>query len=43
MNNIAHLKILTLPYNTPARSLTKRQREALEWVGDGKTIKTPRC
>lgn len=38
MNNIAHLKILTLPYTTPARSLTKRQREALEWVGDGKTM-----
>lgn len=38
MNNIAHLKILTLPYSTPARNLTKRQREALEWVGDGKTM-----
>ncbi len=37
MNNIAHLKILTLPYNAPARTLTKRQRETLEWVGDGKT------
>ncbi|UWR23951.1 LuxR family transcriptional regulator [Sulfitobacter sp. S190] len=37
MNNIVHLKILTLPYNTPSRSLTNRQREALEWVGDGKT------
>ncbi len=37
MNNIAHLKILTLPYSTPTRSLTRRQREALEWVGDGKT------
>ncbi|WP_170524530.1 LuxR family transcriptional regulator [Ruegeria arenilitoris] len=37
MNNIAHLKILTLPYNPPNRALTKRQREALEWVGDGKT------
>ncbi len=36
-NNIAHLKILTLPYTAPNRSLTKRQREALEWVGDGKT------
>ena len=36
-NNIAHLKILTLPYSTPNRNLTKRQREALEWVGDGKT------
>lgn len=37
MNDIAHLKILTLPYDAPGRSLTKRQREALEWVGDGKT------
>ena len=38
INNIAHLKTLTLPYITAARSLTKRQREALEWVGDGKTM-----
>ncbi len=38
MNEIAHLKILTLPYSTPGRALTKRQREALEWVGDGKTM-----
>lgn len=37
MNNIVHLKILTLPYTAPNRSLTARQREALEWVGDGKT------
>ena len=37
MNNVAHLKILTLPYTAPNRSLTKRQREALQWVGDGKT------
>ncbi len=37
MNNVAHLKILTLPYSPPNRGLTKRQREALEWVGDGKT------
>ncbi len=37
MNNIAHLKILTLPYIPPNRGLTKRQREALQWVGDGKT------
>lgn len=37
MNNVAHLKILTLPYTAPNRTLTKRQREALEWVGDGKT------
>ncbi|MEM6305216.1 MAG: LuxR family transcriptional regulator [Pseudomonadota bacterium] len=38
MNEIAHLKILTLPYSTPGRALTPRQREALEWVGDGKTM-----
>ena len=38
MNNVAHLKILTLPYTAPNRALTKRQREALEWVGDGKTM-----
>ncbi len=37
MNNVAHLKIMTLPYHAPNRGLTKRQREALEWVGDGKT------
>jgi len=36
-NNVAHLKILTLPYSGPARELTRRQREALQWVGDGKT------
>jgi LuxR family transcriptional regulator, quorum-sensing system regulator SdiA len=38
INNIAHLKIMSLPYSPPNRVLTKRQREALEWVGDGKTM-----
>jgi len=38
MNEIAHLKIQSLPYIPPNRTLTKRQREALEWVGDGKTM-----
>ncbi len=38
MNNIVHLKILTLPYTPPNQALTKRQREALEWVGNGKTM-----
>ena len=38
MNNLVHLKILTLPYIPPNQALTKRQREALEWVGDGKTM-----
>lgn len=36
MNNVVHLKILTLPY-TKSRTLTDRQREVLEFVGDGKT------
>lgn len=36
MNNVAHLKLITLPY-TRSRPLTKRQREVLEFVGDGKT------
>jgi LuxR family transcriptional regulator len=36
-NNVAHLKITSLPYAPPTRGLTKRQREALQWVGDGKT------
>ena len=35
MNNVLHLKIQTLPYSQ--RTLTKRQREVLQWVGDGKT------
>lgn len=38
MNNILHLKLLSLPYTPQSgRRLTARQREALEWVGDGKT------
>ncbi len=37
MANVAHLKITTLPYTGARRPLTDRQREALEWVGDGKT------
>jgi DNA-binding CsgD family transcriptional regulator len=36
MNNILHLKLMTLPYSGQ-RHLTKRQREVLQWVGDGKT------
>jgi len=37
MNNVAHLKITNLPFSTARKTLTKRQREALEWVGEGKT------
>lgn len=36
MNNVMHLKLLNLPYSGD-RQLTKRQREVLQWVGDGKT------
>jgi LuxR family transcriptional regulator len=38
MNNLVHLKILTLPIPLQNQNLTPRQREALEWVGDGKTM-----
>lgn len=37
LSNVAHLKISTLPHAGSRRALTKRQREVLEWVGDGKT------
>lgn len=37
MNNVAHLKIRNLPHSGSRRPLTLRQREALEWVGEGKT------
>ena len=35
--NMMHLKIVNLPGANRQRSLTQRQREALEWVADGKT------
>lgn len=38
LNNLAHLRILTLPYTGPGPALTGRQREVLEWVGDGKSV-----
>lgn len=38
LNNMVHLRILTLPYEAPGRELTRRQKEVLGWVGDGKTI-----
>lgn len=36
MNQVAHLRISTLPF-IGRRTLTPRQREVLEWVGEGKT------
>jgi LuxR family transcriptional regulator len=35
--NVAHLKLMTQPHHGQRRPLTERQREVLEWVGDGKT------
>ncbi|MFN3662448.1 LuxR family transcriptional regulator [Yoonia sp.] len=37
MNNVMHLKLLSLPH-AGDRSLTRRQREVLQWVGDGKSV-----
>ncbi|TDL89473.1 helix-turn-helix transcriptional regulator [Meridianimarinicoccus aquatilis] len=37
--NVAHLKLMSLPHTGSRRALTKRQREVLEWVGDGKTTR----
>jgi LuxR family transcriptional regulator len=38
MATVAHLKIITLPHSGTRRPLTGRQREVLEWVGEGKTM-----
>ena len=37
LNQVVHLKLVSLPFEGRNRRLTKRQREVLEWVGDGKT------
>jgi len=37
MNDLAHLAMTALPQSRAPRALTARQREALQWVGDGKT------
>ena len=37
MNQVAHLAMMSLPQETGRKTLTARQREALQWVGDGKT------
>lgn len=36
LNNVWHLKVTSLPH-LGQRHLTSRQREVLQWVGDGKT------
>ncbi|KPU84686.1 LuxR family transcriptional regulator [Marinosulfonomonas sp. PRT-SC04] len=37
-SNVMHLKVISLPYNNLRCNLTRRQRQVLEWVGDGKTM-----
>ena len=34
--HVMHLKLITFPFPTRKRAMTTRQREALEWVADGK-------
>ena len=34
--HVLHLKLITFPFPTRKRAMTARQREALEWVADGK-------
>ena len=38
MNQVAHLKFTSLPLPLSQPRLSQRQREVLEWVGDGKTM-----
>jgi len=38
MNQVAHMAMTALPQVAAPRALTQRQREALQWVGDGKTM-----
>jgi LuxR family transcriptional regulator len=37
LTNVMHLKVLSLPHRGLGSDLSNRQREALEWVGDGKS------
>ncbi|MCV2865741.1 LuxR family transcriptional regulator [Defluviimonas sp. WL0075] len=34
---LAHMKLSSLPFRPPNRSLSPRQQEVLEWAGEGKT------
>lgn len=38
INNLTHMKLTGMPFASSRRALTPRQREVLEWVGDGKTM-----
>lgn len=40
---VAHLTLSRFPWKRPAGSLTRRQREVLQWVGEGKTTADIAC
>lgn len=39
MNNVVDQKLQSLPYEGRHRPLTKRQREVLRWIADGKSVR----
>ncbi|HCQ67074.1 MAG TPA: LuxR family transcriptional regulator [Rhodobacteraceae bacterium] len=39
MNTMMHLKVLAVPHRGNGHELSGRQREALEWVGEGKSYR----
>lgn len=38
INKVTHMRLTSLPHHGRRRRLSPRQREVLEWVGDGKTV-----
>lgn len=40
---VTHRALISLPWQRPSGSLTERQREVLEWVGEGKTTADIAC
>jgi LuxR family transcriptional regulator len=40
LNSVFHMRINLMPFSTARRQLTDRQKEVLEWVGEGKTAAT---
>lgn len=40
---VMHRALISLPWHRPSGSLTARQREVLEWVGEGKTTADIAC
>jgi DNA-binding CsgD family transcriptional regulator len=41
--SVAHRTLISLPWQHPSGGLTNRQREVLEWVGEGKTTADVAC